>query len=280
MEAIHYYNGEFLKKEEIHISPDDVGFLRGHGCFDFFRVENGVPIFLDDHLERLKASAEGLNIEMPMTLEELKAIIFELIDKNKLPLSSIKVFLTGGLTQDGFTPSTPTVLILNQPFKEPDQGMYETGASLMLYDYHRDFPTVKSTQYAKALALQKDWQKEGHIDVLYHDGEWISEVSRSSVFFFKDGVLRTNKDEVLKGITQTNVLRAAMDQFEIRVDDIKLSELLAADEMFITSTTKRILPIIKVGDQKIGNGLIGGNTRKMEELFSSFVEEYINQHQR
>lgn len=280
MEAIHYYNGDYLKKEEIYISPDDVGFLRGHGCFDFFRVEKGVPIFVDDHLERLKASAEGLNIEMPMSLEEIKTIIFELIDRNKLPLSSIKVFLTGGLTQDGFTPSTPTILILNQPFKEPDQGIYETGASLMLYNYHRDFPAVKSTQYAKALALQKDWQKEGHIDVLYHDGKWVSEVSRSSVFFFKDGVLRTNKNDVLKGITQTNVHRAAASYFEIRVADITVDEVLEADEMFITSTTKRILPIVMVGDHKIREGQIGSRTIRLNEIFSDYLQAYINQYAR
>ena len=98
----------------------------------------------------------------------------------------------------------------------------------MLYNYHRDFPTVKSTQYAKALSLQKEWQKEGHIDVLYHNGEWVSEVSRSSIFFFKDGVLRTNKRDVLKGMTQTNVLRAVEGHFEVLIDDIKLDELLGA----------------------------------------------------
>lgn len=280
MEAIHYYNGQYLKKEEIHISPDDVGFLRGHGVFDFFRVEHGVPVFMEDHLNRLEASAAGMNIQMPMSRNELKEIIHHLIGANKIPLSSIKVFLTGGLTSDGFTPSEPTVLILNQPFKEPDQGVYKSGSSLMLYDYHRDFPTVKSTQYAKALSLQKEWQKDGHIDVLYHDGEFVSEVSRSSVFMFKDGVLKTNKRDVLKGMTQTNVLRAAEGHFEVVIDDIKLKELLAADEMFITSTTKRVLPIVKLGGHVIGNGEIGENTKKLMAVFNTYIEDYINQHQR
>lgn len=280
MEAIHYYNGQYLKKEEIHISPDDVGFLRGHGVFDFFRVEQGVPVFIEDHLDRLQASATGINIQMPMSKDELKGIILHLVDTNNIPISSVKVFLTGGLTSDGFTPSEPTVLILNQPFKEPDKGVYKTGASLMLYDYHRDFPTVKSTQYAKALSLQKEWQKDGHIDVLYHDGEMVSEVSRSSVFLFKDGVLKTNKRDVLKGMTQTNVLRAVEGHFKVVIDDIKLDELLAADEMFITSTTKRVLPIVKLGDHIIGKGEVGENTEKLMKVFNAYIQNYIIQHQR
>jgi len=278
MEAIHYYNGQYLKKNEISISPDDVGFLRGYGVFDFFRVEEGIPIFLDDHLDRLVASAQGIGIEMTLTRKELEVIIYDLIKKNGLPVSSIKIFLTGGLTIDGFTPSEPTILILNQPFSEPQEGIYKTGASLMLYNYQRDFPTVKSTQYVKALELQKAWQKDGHIDVLYHNGEYISEVSRSSVFIFKNGVLKTNKKEVLKGITQTNVLRALKKKFPIEVGDIKLNEVLNADEMFITSTTKRILPIIKVGEQLIGKGKIGELTNEAIQEFSVYVKDYINQH--
>lgn len=279
MDAIHYFNGEYLKKEEIRISPDDVGFLRGHSVFDFFRIEQGVPVFMEDHLDRLEASAAGMRIEMPMSRAALKDIIFQLIKTNNLDMASLKVFLTGGLTTDGFTPSEPTVLILNQPFKEPDQGVYETGASLLLHQYHRDFPKVKTTQYAKALSLQKEWQKDGHIDVLYHNGELVSEVSRSSVFIFKKGILKTNKRDVLKGITQTNVLRAIEGHFEVEVGDIKLEELLAADEMFITSTTKRILPIVKVDNKRIGAGVIGENTKKLMELFNAYLADYISQHQ-
>ena len=97
---------------------------------------------------------------------------------------------------------------------------------------------------------------------------------------FKDGVLKTNKRDVLKGMTQTNVLRAAEGHFEVVIDDIKLKELLASDEMFITSTTKRVLPIVKLGDHVIGNGEIGENTKKLMAVFNTYIEDYINQHQR
>lgn len=279
MEAIHYYNGQYLKKDEINISPDDVGFLRGYGVFDFFRVEQGVPVFVEDHLNRLFASAEGFNIQMPLTKDEIKEIMAHLIETNKIPQSSLKIFTTGGITSDGFSPSQPTVLILHQSFTAPDELVYRKGASLMLHNYHRDSPGVKSLQYAQALALQKTWLNEGHIDVLYHDGDLISEVSRSSVFLFKDGVLRTNQKDVLKGITQTNVLRAAEGFFPIEIGDIKLHELLDADEVFISSTTKRILPIVKVGESLIGDGQVGKLSNKLMEIFATYIKAYIIRHQ-
>jgi branched-chain amino acid aminotransferase len=279
MEALHYYNGQYLKKHEIHISPDDVGFLRGHGVFDFFRVEQGVPIFIEDHLDRLEASAKGFNIPMPMSRNALKEIIAHLIEANDYTLSSIKVILTGGLSVDGFSPSNPTILVLHQPFEGPDPKIYEIGASLMLYQYHRDFPTVKSTQYAKALALQVDWKTAGHIDVLYHDNELISEVSRSSVFLFKNGVLKTNRQNVLKGITQTNVIRAVEGHYPIDITDIKLEEVWAADELFITSTTKKVLPIVKVGEDLIAGGEVGEQTKHVKDIFNNYLADYITQHQ-
>jgi len=280
MEALHYYNGQYLKKHEIHISPDDVGFLRGHGVFDFFRVEHGIPLFVEDHLDRLEASAEGFNIPMPMSREGLVEIIHHLIATNAYDSSSIKVIFTGGLSTDGFSPSKPTVLVLHQPFEGPDPKLYETGASLMLHHYHRDLPKIKSTQYAKALALQADWKSQGHIDVLYHEDHLISEVSRSSVFLFKDGILRTNEKNVLKGITQTNVIRAIEGHYPVEISDIKLEEVLTADELFITSTTKRVLPIVKVGENLVAGGKVGEHTKHVIDIFDNYITSYITQHQR
>ena len=91
MEPIHYYNGEYLKKkEDIHISPDDVDFLRGHRSFDFFRLR--MILFFGRPFESFRGFCVDLNIEMPMSKEEIKLIIHQLIERNDLPLSSIKIF--------------------------------------------------------------------------------------------------------------------------------------------------------------------------------------------
>ncbi|NVK85774.1 MAG: aminotransferase class IV [Cytophagia bacterium] len=275
MNPIHYFNGRFVEKDQIHISVDNVGFLRGYGVFEFFKVYGEKPLFMEDHLDRLFRSAAGMNLSVPLRKEEIVNIVHELIARNQLPFSTMKVILSGGNSSDGFTPGTPELIVMNSPFADASSEIYEKGASLMLYQYHRDFPTIKSLYYATTVALQSEWKAKGHIDVLYHDGENISEVSRSNVFIFKNDKLKTNVDGVLEGITRMHVLKAAEKVFDVEIGQISLDQLLSADEVFITSTTKKVLPIVKLDDQLIGDGKPGDQTKKMIEVFDQYIQDYL-----
>lgn len=275
MEAIHYFNGEYLKKSEISISPNDVGFLRGYGVFEFFKVKNGTPIFWEDHLDRLEKSAEAIGLSLPLERGELKLVVLKLIEENGFDYSSIKIILTGGESSDGFSAGKPTLLIQNNPFKDFGDVLYEQGASLMLHEYQRDFPQVKSTYYVQAVGLQKQWQQAGHLDVLYHKDGMVSEVSRSSVFVIINGQLVTNKANVLRGVTQKNVIKAVEEEYDVAVREFSLVELLNADEVFITSTSKKVVPIVKVGDAVIGNGKPGTETQKIMEVFDAYIASVV-----
>lgn len=272
MSSIQYFNGQFVTKDQIHISIDNVGFLRGYGVFEFFKVYGDQPLFMEDHLNRLFQSAEGLNMDVPLKKEELKSIVHELIARNKMDYSSMKIILTGGSSEDGFTPGPTEVIIMNAPFADPSEQVYRQGASLMLYEYQRDFPKIKSLYYTTTVALQPEWKGKGHIDVLYHDGHEISEVSRSNVFIFKQGMLKTNQAGVLGGVTRLNVLKAASTHFEIEIGAITLEELLTADEVFITSTSKKVLPIVKLDDTLIGNGMPGPKTVQLIQIFEDYIK--------
>ena len=275
MNPVNYFNGQFVEKEQMHISVDNVAFLRGYGVFEFFKVYGSKPLFMEDHLDRLFRSAAGMHLQVPKSKEEISGIVHELIRRNGLPFSTMKVILTGGNSADGFTPGVPELLIINSPFADAPIEVYENGASLMLYHYHRDFPTIKSLYYATTVALQSEWKAKGHIDVLYHNGEEISEVSRSNVFIFKKGKLKTNVDGVLGGITRMHVLKAAQSHFEIEIGVIRLDELLNADEVFITSTTKKVLPIVKLDNQLIGDGKPGSLTKRLIGIFDQYIEDYL-----
>lgn len=275
MNPVHYFKGEFVEKERIHISVDNVGFLRGYGVFEFFKGHGEQPLFMGDHLDRLFRSAKGMNMAVPLSKQEIAGLVNELLRRNGFAYSSVKILLTGGDSVDGFTPGEPEIIILNNTFTDGSDKLYQDGASLMLYKYQRDFPAIKSLYYATTVALQSEWKSKGHIDVLYHNGEEISEVSRSNVFVFKNGVLKTNEDGVLGGITRMHVLKAAKDNFEVQIGAISLSELLEADEVFITSTTKKVLPIIRLDEQLIGDGKPGVQTKKMIEIFDQYIEDYL-----
>ncbi|WP_281955039.1 aminotransferase class IV [Pseudophaeobacter arcticus] len=273
--TLHYFNGKFVQKHEIQFSIDDVGLLRGYSVFDFFKAKGEVPIFIDDHLARLNNSAEKLNLKLPISEAQIRAEIAELLRINRLDYSSLKIIITGGESSNGFSPGESKIVILNMPFLDLPDAVYQSGASLMLNEYTRDFPEVKSTHYARALSLQAEWINGGHIDVLYHEGDFISEVSRSNVFYFEGNKLRTNQVGVLHGVTRKNVLKCAEGLYDIKIGPISLKDLLNADEVFITSSTKKVMPIVKVGDQEIGTGLVGEKTKHLMIAFDQYIDRYV-----
>ncbi len=276
-ETVHYFNGNFVPKHQIQFSIDDVGISRGYAVFDFFKCVGNVPLFLADHLDRLEHSAAELNLELPISRKEIESVIQQLIAKNQLVYSGFKILVTGGESPDGFSPGKPQIAILNLAFSDPSPVLYKAGISLMMHAYHRDLPYVKSTYYAQALSLQKEWLAGGHIDVLYHDGTLISEVSRSNVFFFDGDVLRTNETGVLSGVTCKNVLKCAEGYFQVEVGSILLEELLNAEEVFITSTSKKVMPVVKLGDRLVGSGTVGEKTKTMMKAFDQHIQNYLSQ---
>jgi D-alanine transaminase/branched-chain amino acid aminotransferase len=143
----------------------------------------------------------------------------------------------------------------------------------MTYQFFRDFPTVKTTNYGMAVMLEPLWIKNGHIDVLYHDGFWISEVSRSNVFFISGNKLITNEFGVLPGITRAKVIEVAHALgYEVEIRPMSLEEIRFSTELFITSTNKKIMPIVKLDNQLIGDGKVGESTKKLMVAFDVFVK--------
>jgi len=276
-ETVHYFNGNFVPKHQIQFSIDDVSILRGYAVFEFFKIIGVTPLFLEDHLDRLENSADKLNLELPIPKEEIKSVVHRLIAKNQFAYGSCKIIVTGGESSDGFSPGRSQIVMLSNEFQDPKTELYENGVSLMLHEYQRDFPEVKSTYYAQALSLQKQWLAEGHIDTLYHNGTYITEVSRSNVFFFDGDKLRTNQEGVLSGVTRKNVLKCAKGLFDVEIGPIRLDELLKAEEAFMTSTSKRIMPVVKLGNQLIGKGQVGKKTKKLMQAFDLYIEDYVSE---
>lgn len=276
--AIQFYNGEFMPQEAIKFSINDVGILRGFGIFDFFRVIEQVPVFLDDHLDRFERSASIMGIEMPYSREKIESVIRELSIVNGFDLGYIKMVMTGGDTPDGFSPGKPNLAILINPLESPPESKYTDGISLMTYDYTRNFPEAKSTHYAMAVRLQKYWGPAGHEDVLYHAKGVVSEVSRSNVFFFKGNQLITNEEGVLQGVTRKHVIQLAKENHEMVIRDFTLDELLAADEVFMTGTNKKVMPVVMLDDKPVAGGKVGEKSKALLAKLRAHVSEYVASH--
>jgi branched-chain amino acid aminotransferase len=276
---IKYYsvNGELLPKESAALGVSDLAILRGYGLFDYFLVKSGQPLFFDDYLGRFWNSAKHLRLEVPVSQEELARRIFEVIRANGELNAAIRLVLTGGYAPDGYTPSgRPNLLILEHGLPTYPSTKYDDGATLMLYEYQRLLPTTKTINYVAGINLLPQMQATGTEDLLFHFGGYISETTRANFFIVKeDDTIVTAGEAILEGVTRKHTLLIARRHYKVEERALALDELQTAKEAFLTSTTKRVMPVVKVGDTTIGNGKPGEVSRRLFELLKKEEELYL-----
>jgi branched-chain amino acid aminotransferase len=269
-----YLNGEVKPITESFIHISDLGLLRGYGLFDYFRTYNGKPFQWELYWKRFDNSAQKMGIENPIAKETAYEIVTQLIQKSGLKECAIRFVLTGGYSPDGMSTSKPNLLMISEDIHHVDALSYQSGMKVMTYEFVRDIPEVKSTDYKHLLILQPTIKKAGVSDVLFHKNGEVSELSRSNVFHFKNNVLVTPNENILNGITRQTVLELALGKFKIEERPVSLAEFLNADEVFTTSSTKRILHISKIDDKVIGNGKIGKNTKVLQDQINSMTQNW------
>ncbi|MBZ4188799.1 aminotransferase class IV [Niabella beijingensis] len=265
-----FVNNEFAEEGKDRIRTGDLALQRGYAVFDYFRTIHNKPLFLDDYLQRFFNSAAALFITVPHNPEAVKALIFQLIEKNHIPQSGIRMIATGGYAPDSYTPVEGNFILQQQPLQLPDTATFETGIKIITQEYQRDLPEVKSINYLMGIWLQKKVKEKQAADVLYFQNHIISEFPRANVFIVTpEGRLATPSRNLLQGITRKKVIELAGELLPVEERDVFLPELTHAAEVFMTSTTKRILPVTEVDGIRIGNGTAGPVTRK---LYTRFLE--------
>ncbi len=275
---IKYYNvnGEIVPIEKAVINVRDLGFLRGYSVFDFFRIYKGKPVFIEDHLTRLQKSASILGLEVPYSNEEMVNKIVELAKVNKMEFGGIKIVLTGGYSLDGWYPVEPNFVMIASKLTTYPESVFTKGVKLMAYQYTRETPYTKTTNYLVPITIRKEIEEAEAFDVLYHDGEFISESARSNFFIVNDeGTIITPDKDALEGITRKHVLEVAQKHFNVEIRPLSIKETMAAKEAFMTSSTKGVMPVRQVDFWRINQGIIGETTKQLMDLFKQHVEEYV-----
>mgnify|MGYP001166066667 FL=1 len=270
----YYVNGDFVNADEAGVSFHDLGFVRGYGVFDFLRTYGRVPFRLVPHLQRLQHSAAAIDLACPWSLEELEHICLETLARCPgVENVSIRPVITGGYSSGFLMPTeTPSLYVLIAPFNQTDPHLFTEGASLVTVDYARFLPSVKSLNYITAIRALKKARAAGAVEALYRTTtDHVTECTTSNFFIFRDGRLITSDVDVLDGVTRRAALDAAEDLYDIDYRLIALDELGSADEAFITSTTKEILPIVRVDDVVIGDGAVGKHTQRLMAALSALV---------
>ena len=260
-----FLNGRIIPAEHAAISPLDIGLLRGYAVFDLLRTVGGRPFLLAEHLKRFRISAELLGLSVPYSDDEIAEAIDALLSVNGHQEATVRLVLTGGPSPDGmhFNAETPTFFILTHDLCPPPESIYETGGKLLTKCHRREVPEAKTTGYLTMLRHRDETAAKGALDLLYHDGEYISEAASASFYVVRDGVVKAPHSDVLWGTIGALVLELAAERHEVVLGGVTLEEAFGADEAFLTSTTRGVVPIVQLDDRVIGDGTVGPVTREL-----------------
>lgn len=270
-DPICYLNGNWLPLSKASVPVSDLGLQRGYGLFDFLRVAENVPLFLEDHIDRFFHSAEIMRLPIGKTKGEIITLIKMLVQKNNLPYSGIKILLTGGNSSDGYSIADPNFILIQKPITPTPASIFTPGYTLVTYPYQRQMPDVKTTDYLMAIQLQPWLIKKGGDDILYHHNHVVSECPRANFFIVtSDNRLVTPGKNILKGITRKHLLNIASALgIVVEERDIGEKDYKIAKEAFITSSTKRLIPVSKIDDITFSSFSENSITAK---LYAAFVE--------
>ena len=271
MEQFCYLNGEILPLKEARIGVLDLGVLRGFGIYEGITAFGGEPFHFDAHWERFERSARPLGLVIPYSKAEVLEAMRTLIKKNtEGERANIRMVLTGGQAEGGLehVPGRETLFIVVEPFVPLPATLYENGGHLIQHDHQRFMAEAKTIGYITAVTLQEKRKAEGAIEILYTSGDRVLECATSNIFIVKNGIIATPDTNILKGITRAVAIELAREAYTVEERPVSIEELLGADEVFMTSSFKDIVPIVSVDERTIGSGKPGPITR---DLMSRFV---------
>jgi len=278
--GLAYVDGAFVPAAQASVPLEDLGLQRGYGIFDYLRVAGRVPLFLADHLDRFLRSADVMRLQPPCGRKALSDIIHRLIDAEERTVSGIRILLTGGPSADGYTVTRPRLAVVRQPLASPPDSLPSAGIRLCTYAYRRQLAQVKTTDYLMAIWLQAWLRERGGDDILYHDAGQLRECPRANLFLVDaEGVLVTPSEGMLAGITRKQLLAAAERAgIPAVARNVGLEEVARAREAFITSSTKRLLPVARIDEVEWPTP--GPLTQRLWDAFLDREGAYIREHAR
>jgi branched-chain amino acid aminotransferase len=279
-----YVDGTYVNKAEASVSIYDHGFLYGDGVYEAIRAYDGLVFKLREHVDRLYESAKSIKIEIPLSREEMGKLVVEVLRKNQLTNSYIRIVVSRGRGRMGVDPrncSKPTIVIMVEP-REPLFGENVKGISAIVSSLRRTpswslDPRIKTLNYLNNIMAKIEAIEAGVEEAIMLDEQGhVAETSTENVFVVKEGVLATPHPAqgVLRGITRDAVISVAKEN-RIPVEEraISVHELYNADEVFVTGTAAEVVPIVKITGRSIGNGNPGPVFARVVEGFKQLIKQ-------
>ncbi|MFY3792243.1 D-amino-acid transaminase [Ureibacillus sp. MALMAid1270] len=276
------WNDKIVNDDEVVISKEDRGYQFGDGVYEVIKVYNGEMFTIDEHIDRLYLSADKIKLTIPMTKDKLHKLIHELVEKDQLGTGHIYLQFTRGTSPRVHNfPVGDIQPVLTAYTKENARPLenFEKGVKATFVEDIRWLRCdIKSLNLLGAVLAKQEAVEKGCYEAILHRGDVVTEGSSTNVFGIKDGVLYTHpaNNFILKGITRTVVLECANEiGLPVKEEAFTKAETLEMDEVFVTSTTSEVTPVISIDDVKIAEGKVGEWTRKLQAQFETKIPKSL-----
>ena len=272
-----YLNGAFMPIEQATVPVLDRGFIFGDGVYELIPVYSRRPFRLEEHLNRLQQSLDGIRLANPHPLETWTALIHELIARDEHADQSVYLHVTRGVAKrDHPFPEgvPPTVFMMTNPLTTPPAALIEQGVTAISAEDNRwGRCNLKAISLLPNILLRQ-LAVDAHVNetVLFRDGI-LTEGTATNIFAIEHGViLAPPKDQhMLPGITYDLILElAAAHRIPVEIGKFDQARIRRADELWLCSSTREVLAIVTLDGQTIGDGHPGPLFRKMYDLYQDY----------
>jgi len=280
-----WIDGQYRDKDDAVVSVYDHGLLYGDGVFEGIRAYNGKVFRLRQHIDRLYASAHAILLTIPMSRQDMAAMVEDCVGANGLRDAYIRLVVTRGYGDLGLDPRNcpkPTIFCIADsialwPQDKYDRGLSAVSVATPVNQPNNLAPQIKSLNYLAHIMAKVEAINAGADEAIMLDGGGMcAEGSGQNVFCVNGRTLRTTPGYagILRGVTREAVMElAAQAGLEIRQELINRYDLYTADEMFLTGTAAEIVGVVELDGRKIGTGGVGPITKDLSKRFRTLASQ-------
>ena len=280
-------NGRIVDKDDAKLSVLDYGLLYGYGLFETMKAYSGVVFRMEEHIGRLATSAQEIGIELGEIQPTFKESVYKTLKANKRGNAYVRLTVTYGTGKPRINlkeKPKPNYFIITDNLPDCAE-YYRKGVKLTVSETFRQSsrshtPRLKTLNFLDRIIARKEAAEKGFFDALILDEEgFIAEATTSNIFIVEGGRLATPSVDsgILRGITRELIMGLASEEgLEVVEGRVSLNELLESGECFMTNTIAEVMPVVRVGDNVVGDGKPGKTTKRLHEKYKNRIEEYVN----
>ncbi|MDF2684190.1 MAG: dat [Brevibacillus sp.] len=279
-----YVGGKWVEEEEVAVHPEDRGYNFGDGIYEVVRIYKGKMYQWDAHLTRLYRSAREIKMDLPWSAEELSTLAHQLMEKNNITENddaTLYLQVSRGISprvHDIPAGIEPVIMGFVRQKARPLADMKKGQSAQLIEDIRWLRCDIKTLNLLGAVLVKQYAKDAGAQDSILHRDGIVTECSSANLFAVKNGALYTHPPDhlILHGITRQVVIDLAKENgIAVNEEAFTTDFLKQADEVFLTSTTAEIMPLVSVDGQPVGAGTVGPVSLKLQELFEQHIHASV-----